>query len=96
MDDQPKPKLNWWVDAILFLSAPVLAFLVGLTPMFGEFGTLVLLAPFPCGLALGYRMARRVAHKETVIALLTFFFGAFFAAAIAATSMFGCSLADAI
>ncbi|MGV3756219.1 MAG: hypothetical protein ACO1QS_12625 [Verrucomicrobiota bacterium] len=92
MDDQTKPKQNWWVDVALFLAAPVVAVLIGLIGgVLREFGALLLLAPLPCGLVLRSRMARRVARKETVIALLTLFFGAFFAAAIAAATMFGCS-----
>lgn len=93
MTDQTKPTFNWWVDVALFLAAPVVAVLIGLIGgALRELGPLLLLAPLPCGLVLGSRMARRVARKETVIALLTLFFGAIFAAAIAVTTSFGCSL----
>ncbi|MGV3756218.1 MAG: hypothetical protein ACO1QS_12620 [Verrucomicrobiota bacterium] len=93
MENQPKSKLNWWVDLGLFLAAPVMICLVALLNVSEEImAPLALFLPAPLALILGIRLARRIkAHPALVVLLGLFFVGAIYFL-LCILSIFGCTI----
>jgi len=92
MENQPKAKLNWWVDLVLFLTAPVLTLLVAMAGASEDVvAFFVLGVPIPLALALGIRIARRASVPVVGLVLLSIALACMFYFVLCVLCMFGCT-----
>jgi len=93
MENQPKAKLKWWVDLVLFLVVPVFVAVGALLKFSLLFvGELSLVATVLLSLALAGRLVARLSLSSGRQLLLGFFLTCVLVFVIMVISIFGCSL----
>lgn len=92
MQESTEPKLQWWIDVVLLLAAPVIAALAALLDASrDQMAFIVLGSPVPMAAIVGTRLAMRIKGHRALKISLGIVFVLVLYVALCIAGMFGCT-----